>query len=91
MLISSESRSLWPLYTHYGHLWYRLQMMAVPHLLTQRIECRAGLQSVGLRQSQRRLGSAVDRLSPNSVEIGRQGRVAAVGKHASDLLRQDSL
>ena len=29
----SESRSLWPLYTHYGRLWCRLQMMAVPHLL----------------------------------------------------------
>jgi hypothetical protein len=27
---------------------------------------------------------------PNSVEIGRQGRVAAVGEHASNLLRQDT-
>jgi hypothetical protein len=58
-----------------------------PTFATQRIECRAGFQSVGLRQSQWRLGFAVDRLSPNSVEIGRQGRLAAVGKHASDLLR----
>jgi hypothetical protein len=58
-----------------------------PTFATQRMECRADLQSVGLRQSQWRLGFAVDRLSPNSVEIGRQGRVAAVGKHASDLLR----
>jgi hypothetical protein len=27
---------------------------------------------------------------PNSVEIGRQGRVAAVGEHMSNLLRQDT-
>jgi hypothetical protein len=36
------------------------------------------------------LGFAVNRLSPSSVEIGRQGRVAAVGEHASDLLQQDA-
>ena len=35
-------------------------------------------------------GFAVNWLSPSSVEIGRQGRVAAVGEHASDLLRQDA-
>ena len=37
------------------------------------------------------LGFAVNPLSPSSIEIGRQGRVAAVGEHASDLLRQDAL
>jgi hypothetical protein len=37
------------------------------------------------------LGFAVNPLSPSSVEIGRQGRVAAVGEHASYLLRQDAL
>jgi hypothetical protein len=37
------------------------------------------------------LGFAVNPLSPSSVEIGGQGRVAAVGEHASDLLRQDAL
>ena len=52
---------------------------------------RAGLRSVGLRRRQRRLGFAVNPLSPSSIEIGRQGRVAAVGEHASDLLRQDAL
>jgi hypothetical protein len=36
------------------------------------------------------LGFAVNPLSPSSVEIGGQGRVAAVGEHASDLLRQDA-
>jgi hypothetical protein len=37
------------------------------------------------------LGFAVNTLSPSSIEIGGQGRVAAVGEHASDLLRQDAL
>jgi hypothetical protein len=37
------------------------------------------------------LGFAVNPLSPSSVEIGGQGRVAAVGEHASYLLRQDAL
>jgi hypothetical protein len=37
------------------------------------------------------LGFGVNRLSPSSVEIGGQGRVAAVGEHASDLLGQDAL
>ena len=37
------------------------------------------------------LGFAVNLLSPSSVEIGGQLRVAAVGEHALDLLRQDSL
>jgi hypothetical protein len=45
---------------------------------------------VGLRQSQRRLRFAVNQLSPILVEIGRQGHVAAVGEHTSDLLRQDA-
>ena len=36
------------------------------------------------------LGFAVNPRSPSSIEIGRQGRVAAVGEHASDLLRQDA-
>ena len=36
------------------------------------------------------LGFAVNSRSPSSIEIGRQGRVAAVGEHASDLLRQDA-
>jgi hypothetical protein len=39
----------------------------------------------------RKLASpSTNRLSPSSVEMGRQGRVAAVGEHASDLLRQDA-
>jgi hypothetical protein len=33
------------------------------------------------------LGFAVNPLSPSSVEIGRQGRVAAMGEHASYVLR----
>jgi hypothetical protein len=37
------------------------------------------------------LGFAVNPLSPSSVEIGGQGRIAAVGEHASYLLRQDAL
>jgi hypothetical protein len=37
------------------------------------------------------LGFAVNTLSRSSIEIGGQGRVAAVGEHASDLLRQDAL
>ena len=37
------------------------------------------------------LGFAVNPRSPSSIEIGRQGRVAAVGEHASDLLGQDAL
>jgi hypothetical protein len=37
------------------------------------------------------LGFAVSLLSPSSVEIGGQGRVAAVGEHAPYLLRQDAL
>jgi hypothetical protein len=36
-------------------------------------------------------GFAVNPLSLSSVEIGGQGRVAAVGEHASYLLRQDAL
>src|SRR5208337_4653633 len=36
-------------------------------------------------------GFAANPFSPSSVEIGRQGRVAAVGEHASDLLWQDAL
>ena len=34
---------------------------------------------------------AVNWLSSSSIEIGRQGRVAAVGEHASYLLGQDAL
>jgi hypothetical protein len=37
------------------------------------------------------LGFAVSPLSSSSIEIGGQGRVAAVGEHASYLLRQDAL
>jgi hypothetical protein len=37
------------------------------------------------------LGFAVNPLSPSSIEIGGQGRVAAVGEHAPYLLRQDAL
>ena len=89
MLMSSESRSLWPLGTYYGRLLCRLQMMAVPICYSadgmprRSSERRSPPKSVATR-------FAVDRLSPNSVEIGRQGRVATVGKHASDLLRQDA-
>ena len=36
------------------------------------------------------LGFAVNPLSPSSIEIGGQGRVAAVGEHASYLPRQDT-
>ena len=36
-------------------------------------------------------GFAANPLSPSSIEIGRQERVAAVGEHAPYLLRQDAL